>query len=79
LISRGNIHLILKNRFYTGAFLWSGQTYTGTHPVFVNLATFEQVQAVLTGHNRPKYSKRDVAFRGLMQCGYDGCMLTGDV
>jgi len=28
-----------KKRFYTGAFLWSGQTYTVTHPVFINLAT----------------------------------------
>ena len=78
-ISRGNIHLILKNRFYTGTFTWSGQTYTGTHPIFVNTATFEEVQAVLTGHNRPKYSRRGVAFQGLMSCAHDGCMLTGDV
>jgi site-specific DNA recombinase len=28
---------------------------------------------------RPKYSKREIAFRGLMQCAYDGCVLTGDV
>jgi hypothetical protein len=34
---------------------------------------------VLAGHNRPKYSKRDIAFRGLMNCANDGCMLTGDV
>src|SRR5258708_24313408 len=54
-------------------------TYPGTHPVFVNRDLFDQVQAVLTGHNRPKYSKRDIAFRGLMTCAYDGCMLTGDV
>jgi chorismate mutase len=40
---------------------------------------FNEVQAVLTGHNRLKYSKREVALRGLMTCGYDGCMLTGDV
>jgi hypothetical protein len=40
---------------------------------------FEEVQAVLAGHNRPKYSKREIAFRGLMNCAYDGCTLTGDV
>ena len=78
-LSRGNVHLILKNRFYTGLFEWSGQTYAGTHPVFLRPGLFDEVQAVLTGHNRPKYSKREIAFRGLMQCAYDGCMVTGEV
>src|SRR5258708_19653058 len=78
-ISRGNVYLVLKNRFYTGSFEWMEHTYPGTHPVFVKRELFDQVQAVLSGHNRPKYSKREIAFRGLMQCAYDGCMLTGDV
>src|SRR5216683_1077057 len=78
-ISRGNVYLILKNRFYIGSFTWLGQTYAGTHPVFVDPQLFEQVQSVLTGHNRPKYSKREIAFRGLMNCAFDGCMVTGEI
>jgi len=78
-ISRGNIHLILKNPFYMGSFEWGGQTYPGTQPIFVNANTYREAQAVLRGHNRPKHSKRDLAFRGLMTCAYDGCMLTGDI
>jgi site-specific DNA recombinase len=78
-ISRNNVHLILRNRFYVGFFEWSGQTYVGTHPLFVNPQVFERVQSVLTGHNRPKYSKREIAFRGLMTCAYDDCMVTGEV
>jgi site-specific DNA recombinase len=78
-ISRNNVHRILKNRFYIGLTEWRGETYSGTHPVFVSPQTFEQVQAVLTGHNRPKYSKKDIAFRGLMTCAYDDCMVTGEV
>src|SRR6266851_331351 len=78
-ISRGNVHLVLKNRFYTGSFTWLGQTYVGTHPVFVDPQLFEQVQSVLAGHNRPKYSKREIAFRGLMNCAFDGCMVTGEI
>jgi hypothetical protein len=50
----------------------------GTHELFITPDTFNEVQAVLAGHNRPKYSKREVALRGLMNCAYDG-MLTGDV
>jgi site-specific DNA recombinase len=78
-ISRGNVYLILKNRFYVGFFQWSGQTFPGRHPLFVNPHIFEDVQSILAGHNRPKYSKREIAFRGLMTCAYDDCMLTGDV
>ena len=37
------------------------------------------MQLVLAGHNRPKYSKQDIAFRGLMSCAYDGCMVTGEI
>jgi site-specific DNA recombinase len=78
-MSRGNIHLILKNRFYIGFFEWAGETYRGTHQLFIEPKTFQRVQEVLTGHNRPKYSKQEIAFRGLMTCAHDGCMLTGDV
>src|ERR1700687_1426321 len=79
LVPQSLVYLVLKNRFYTGSFEWMEHTYPGTHPVFVKRELFDQVQAVLSGHNRPKYSKREIAFRGLMQCAYDGCMLTGDV
>ena len=78
-VSRGNVHRILTNRFYIGEFEWSGQRYPGTHPVFIPVGTFNDVQNVLTGHNRPKYSKREIAFRGMMSCAHDGCQLTGDV
>jgi hypothetical protein len=47
-------------------FEWSGEAYRGTHQVFIDPKTFQGVQEVLTGHNRPKYSKQAIAFRGLM-------------
>ena len=78
-ISKGNLHLILKNPFYTGSFSWGGEMYAGTHAVFVNVNTYREAQAVLRGHNRPKHSKRDLAFRGLVHCGYDGCLVTGEI
>jgi site-specific DNA recombinase len=78
-MSRNGIHKVLMNRFYVGEFEWGGETYRGTHPLVISPQLFAQVQAVLAGHNRPKYSKRDIAFRGLMNCAHDGCMLTGDV
>ncbi|MGB8479616.1 MAG: zinc ribbon domain-containing protein [Acidobacteriaceae bacterium] len=47
--------------------------------LFISPKLFAEVQAILSGHNRPKYSKREIAFRGLMNCAYDGCMLTGEL
>jgi site-specific DNA recombinase len=78
-MSRNNMHLILKNRFYTGHFKWGGQTYSGSHPLFLDPALFERVQSILASPHRPDYLKRTIAFRGLMQCGYDGCMITGEI
>jgi site-specific DNA recombinase len=78
-MSRGNIHLILKNRFYIGSFKWAGETCQGAYQLFIDPKTFQKVQDVLASHNRPKHSKREIAFRGLMNCAHDGCMLTGDV
>jgi site-specific DNA recombinase len=78
-ISKTGVHLILQNHFYVGLMTWGGKQYPGTHGLFVTPQTFNEVQAVLAGHNRLKYSKREVALRGLMNCAHDGCMLTGDI
>jgi hypothetical protein len=78
-ISRNNLHMILKNPFYLGFFKWSGQIYQGTHPLFLDRSLFEKVQSVVASHNRPRYSKREIAFRGIMRCAYDGCVVTGEV
>lgn len=78
-MSLGGIHLVLKNRFYIGEFRWREETFQGTHLLFIDRKLFDRVQNILAGHNRPKYSKRDVSFRGMMTCANDGCMLTADV
>jgi hypothetical protein len=36
------------------------------------------VQAVLDGHNRPRYRKHIFAFRGLLTCAFDDCMMTAE-
>jgi site-specific DNA recombinase len=67
------------NSFYVGVRKFGENTYGGTQDQFIPQALFERVQSILGGHNRPKYSKREVAFRGLMTCANDGCALTGDI
>jgi DNA invertase Pin-like site-specific DNA recombinase len=77
--SKTNLHKMLTNPFYIGRFEWSGQTYQGTHPALISPELYSQVQAVLCGHNRPKYGKQNIAFRGMLTCAHDDCMVTGEL
>jgi hypothetical protein len=78
-MSKGGIDWVLKNRFYIGEFEWGGETHIGTHPLFIDRKMFDDVQAVFAGHNRPKYGSQEIAFRGLVNCAYDGCTVTGEI
>src|SRR5208337_3041447 len=40
---------------------------------------FETVQAVIHGHNKGKYSKHDIAFRGMMTCAHDNLTVTAEL
>ena len=78
-MSKANVHQMLNNVFYIGHFVWRGRTYKGTHTPIISPELYAQVQAVIHGLNRPKYSKRDVAFRGLLTCAHDDCVVTAEV
>ncbi len=78
-ISKANLYQILTNPFYIGKFEWSGQTYQGTQPCLISSELYAQVQFILHGHNRPKYSKHDLAFRGLLTCAHDNCTVTAEI
>lgn len=77
--AKGYIHKLLKNRFYVGFFEWDGVRYRGTHETFITPELFDQVQAVMTGHNRPKYRKHQFAFGGLLTCAHDGLTVTAEI
>jgi site-specific DNA recombinase len=78
-INRSYLHTILKNTFYIGYFVWGGKTYKGTHETFISPTLFESVQSVLKGHNKPKYRKNDIAFRGLLRCADCNSTVTGEL
>ena len=78
-VSKANLHQILTNPFYIGQFVWSGQTYRGTQPCFISPELFAQAQSALHGHNKPKYGKHDIAFRGMLTCAHDNCTVTAEL
>jgi len=75
----GYLQRLLKNPFYVGLLVWEGKTHTGNHLPLVSRDTFDRVQGVLAGRNRPKLGKHQFAFSGLMQCAYDNCAVTAEI
>ena len=65
--------------FYVGYFVWGGVEYKGKHEPLIAAATFDRVQRVFSGHNKPKYRKHDFAFAGLLRCAHDGCTVTTEL
>jgi len=78
-ISKTNLHKMLLNPFYIGYFNFRGQTYKGIQPLFINSGVYAQAQSVLRGHNKPKYGKHDIAFKGMLTCAHDNCTVTAEL
>ena len=78
-LSRGYLETVLKNVFYLGRFIWQGVEYKGTHTPLVDPGSFQRVQDVFSGKNKPKYRKHSFAFAGLLICSHDGCMVTTEL
>ena len=78
-VNRSYLHTILLNRVYIGIFEWGGIQYPGTHEQYISAQLFETVQAVIHGHNKGKYSKHDIAFRGMMTCAHDHLTVTAEL
>ena len=78
-LAKGYLNKLLKNPFYKGQFRWEGKLYSGTHSPLVSAERFEQVQAVLRGHNKPRYQTHDFPYRGLLRCAYDSCKVTAEI
>ncbi len=78
-MAKGYLDRLLKNPFYAGSFVWDDKTYVGTQTPLVDYSLFQQVQAVFQGRNKPRYQKHDFAFRGLLTCAYDQCLVTAEI
>jgi len=79
-VSKSNIHKLLRKRFYTGYFDWNGKTYKGSHEPLISIELFDRVQEILDGRfiTKPKISRQEFAFSGLVSCGHCGCALVAE-
>lgn len=76
-----NIHVLLRNRLFTGDFDWNGRRYKGKHQPLVTRELWQRVQDILDSRNARKIrkAKNHFAFSGLMNCGHCGCAMTADI
>jgi site-specific DNA recombinase len=78
-MTKSEIHRMLRNPIYYGDFLWKGKLYRGLHEPLISRELFDAVQAVFDQANRPRYTKHQHAFTGLLTCGCCGCAITAEV
>ena len=80
-LSQGIMDWILKNPFYYGDMLWNGKLYPHKYDPLVSKDVFDKVQEIKEGwHKKPfKWASKPFVFRGLIKCGYCGCMITGEM
>jgi hypothetical protein len=75
------VHLILRNRLYSGLFEWNGKVIQGRHEPLVSVELWERVQRVLDGRFAKKHRRmtHDFGFSGLIVCGKCGCSVVGEI
>ena len=78
-VGKSAIHKILNNIIYYGEFKWNDKIYQGTHPALISKEIFNAVQEAFAAHNKPKLTKKQFAYRGLMVCGKCGCAITAEI
>ncbi|CAN5826951.1 hypothetical protein BH11MYX4_BH11MYX4_22610 [soil metagenome] len=78
ILCKQEVSRILANPICTGDFLWKGERFTGKHAPIVSVDLFERAQVAMGLKARPKKTKHDFAFSGLVKCAHCGSSLTAD-
>ncbi len=82
MLSKSMIQNTLKNPFYAGVLVYSGERYEGTHTPVINIGKFLQIQKVMKIKGKPSMLKRKkgtTMYHGLFYCGECGCSITSEV
>lgn len=78
-LHKSAIDAILKNPIYYASFQWAGEVYTGTHEALISKGLWDKVQNAFHKSNRPKQTKRDFPFIGMLTCAFCGCAITAEI
>lgn len=73
VISRGHLHRILSNPYYTGNVPYHGELFPGKFRAIVSMETFNKVQTLL---KKEREYVRDYIYGGVMRCERCGSAIT---
>jgi DNA invertase Pin-like site-specific DNA recombinase len=72
-----HLYFVFANHFYMGVIrLRSGETHRGAFPPMVTSEEFERVQEILGRPGRPRPSRHEFPYAGLLRCAQCGDVLT---
>ena len=69
---------ILKNKNYTGDFVWNGRTYKGNYKAIISKELYYSVQEKLGYINKPKQEQHEHTYQRLIRCAKCGCLVSPD-
>lgn len=72
------VHRLLRNPFYAGLLVWTGETHQGAHEPIITIEEYDRVRKVLTKPGKPTPIRRTFPFTGLIRCGECGFMVTAE-
>ncbi len=75
--SVSTLYQILKNRFYSGEFVWAGKIRKGKHKPMISLVEFERIQELLNRKQKVSVNKYENHYSGYMICGDCKSCITG--
>lgn len=77
-LSKEQMRRLLKNPFYYGYFLWKGKLYKSNHQPLVSKELWDKAQEAMGFAIKPRVTKKDFSFSGLLTCGHCGCQITAE-
>ncbi len=69
---------VLRNPIYFGDFVWNEKTYRGIHTPLIDRGLYERVQESMGFTQKPKLTKHDFDFAGVLSCEHCGCAVTAE-
>lgn len=75
-INKSTMYNIFTNIFYTGLFVYRGETGNGVHEPMITIDEFDKVQILLGRYGRPRAKSHAFAYTGSMLCEECGSGIT---
>jgi site-specific DNA recombinase len=69
---------VLTNSIYYGLFYWAKKPYQGKHTPLITKQLFEKVQEQMGYKQKPRLTKHEFLFSGVLKCAHCGCSITAD-